>query len=109
MLTPLCKAFVVVACTHNHKEGGAEQCNEGKDSQSTEKRPVDESEAENSRVEHHGPRKQEEKCDGQERPGQFTTFAAHRVPTLYQFVNTQGQMVARASNVPSSTRGTIAE
>ena len=109
MLTPLRKALVVVARTHDREACGTEQCHERGDGQGTEKRPVDEGEAVNTRVEHHGPRKQEEECDGQERPGQLTPFAAHRIPTLHIIVGEQEQMITGELNIPSSTRGPTAE
>ena len=56
MLTPFCKALVVVAHTHDREACGAQQCHERSDGHGTEKRPVDEGEAENAGVEHHGPR-----------------------------------------------------
>ena len=87
MLTPLCKALVVVAYTHDREACGAEQCNKRRDGHGTEKRPVDEGEAVNTGVEHHGPRKHEEERDAQEHPGQFTPFEAHRIPTLYRIAH----------------------
>lgn len=91
--TPLCKTLAVVTQTDEREAGRGYQRDKRRDGHATEEGPIDKGEAVDSRVEHHRPRKDKDKCDGKECPGQPAPLAAHREPALqhsYQCTGTDG-------------------